>query len=279
MFRSDFAWGVAASAYQVEGRMPDDGAGRMIWDKFIEEGHIIGSYGAEKTCMHMKYYKEDYKLMKMLGIKAYRFSVSWARIMPNGIGEVNEKAIALYRDMILSMKEEGITPYLTLYHWELPQALQDKGGWLNPQIVEWFGEYAKVVAENFSDICEYFITLNEPQCFVGLGYLSGVHAPGLKSPYKDTFRIGRLLSTCVNMQRDLFWLAMLLLAVWHTLLQISRRTLLLQKNIILHKIIQWITGHGMLHGLVTLCSLDTILQMDLKSTKSGFLKLRRRIWS
>ena len=127
--------------------------------------------------------------MRLLGIKAYRFSVSWTRIMPQGTGSVNEKAIALYRDMILEMKKNGITPYLTMYHWELPQALQDKGGWLNEEIIQWFGEYAKVVAENFSDICEYFITLNEPQCFVGLGHLSGIQAPGLKLSYKETFQI------------------------------------------------------------------------------------------
>ena len=102
---------------------------------------------------------------------------------------MNEKAIAMYRDMILSMKENGIEPYITMYHWEFPQALQDKGGWLNEDVIQWFGEYAKVVAENFSDICEYFITLNEPECFVGLGHLSGVHAPGLKLPYKDVFQI------------------------------------------------------------------------------------------
>ena len=95
----------------------------------------------------------------------------------------------MYRDMILSMKENGIEPYITMYHWEFPQALQDKGGWLNDDVIQWFGEYAKVVAENFSDICEYFITLNEPECFVGLGHLSGVHAPGLKLPYKDVFKI------------------------------------------------------------------------------------------
>ena len=116
--------------------------------------------------------------MKNLGIKAYRFSLNWARILPEGTGRVNEKAIAMYRDMILTMKENGITPYITLFHWEFPQALQEKGGWLNEEVADWFGEYAKVVAENFSDLCEYFITINEPQCVVGLGHLSGVHAPG-----------------------------------------------------------------------------------------------------
>ena len=116
--------------------------------------------------------------MKNLGIKAYRFSLNWARILPEGTGRVNEKAILMYRDMILTMKENGITPYITLFHWEFPQALQEKGGWLNEEVADWFGEYAKVVAENFSDICEDFITINEPQCVVGLGHLSGVHAPG-----------------------------------------------------------------------------------------------------
>ena len=189
MFRDDFVWGVASSAYQVEGRDPEDGCGRNIWDTFTEEGRILDGKNAYTACDHMHRYKEDYKLMKLLGIKAYRFSMSWARILPEGTGKVNEKAIAMYRDMILSMKENGIEPYITMYHWEFPQALQDKGGWLNEDVIQWFGEYAKVVAENFSDICEYFITLNEPECFVGLGHLSGVHAPGLKLPYKDVFQI------------------------------------------------------------------------------------------
>lgn len=189
MFRDDFVWGVASSAYQVEGRDPEDGCGRNIWDTFTEEGRILDGKNAYNSCDHMHRYKEDYKLMKLLGIKAYRFSMSWARILPEGTGKVNEKAIAMYRDMILSMKENGIEPYITMYHWEFPQALQDKGGWLNEDVIQWFGEYAKVVAENFSDICEYFITLNEPECFVGLGHLSGVHAPGLKLPYKDVFQI------------------------------------------------------------------------------------------
>ena len=189
MFCDDFVWGVASSAYQVEGRDPEDGCGKNIWDTFAEEGRILDGKDAYTACDHMHRYKEDYKLMKLLGIKAYRFSMSWARILPEGTGKVNEKAIAMYRDMILSMKENGIEPYITMYHWEFPQALQDKGGWLNEDVIQWFGEYAKVVAENFSDICEYFITLNEPECFVGLGHLSGVHAPGLKLPYKDVFKI------------------------------------------------------------------------------------------
>jgi len=189
MFRDDFVWGVASSAYQIEGKDPQDGAGKMIWDTFTEEGRILDGTDASVACDHMHRYAEDYKLMRLLGVRAYRFSVSWSRIMPEGTGRVNEKAIALYRDMIAKMKENGITPYLTMYHWELPQALQDRGGWLNEEIIQWFGEYARVIAENFSDICENFITLNEPECFVGLGHLSGVHAPGKKMSYEDTFRI------------------------------------------------------------------------------------------
>lgn len=189
MFRDDFVWGVASSAYQIEGKEEGDGAGRMIWDTFIEEGRIADGKNAEITCDHMHRYPEDFKLMRLLGIKAYRFSVNWSRIMPEGTGRVNEKAITLYRNMIKSMKENGVTPYLTMYHWEFPQALQDRGGWLNEESIQWFGEYAKVIAENFSDICEYFITLNEPECFVGLGHLTGVHAPGKKLEYKETFQI------------------------------------------------------------------------------------------
>lgn len=189
MFRDDFVWGVASSAYQIEGREEGDGCGKGIWDTFTEEGRILDGHTSYTACDHMHRYKEDYALMRMLGIKAYRFSVSWARLIPEGTGRVNEKAVALYRDMIAEMKKNGIEPYLTMYHWEFPQALQEKGGWLNEEVIQWFGEYAKVVAENFSDVCENFITLNEPECFVGLGHLSGVHAPGVKLPQKDVFQI------------------------------------------------------------------------------------------
>ena len=189
MFRQDFAWGVASSAYQIEGRDKEDGCGKNIWDTFTEESRVYENQNAYVSCDEIHRYKEDFALMRLLGIRAYRFSLSWARILPEGTGRVNEKAIALYRDMILEMKKNGITPYITLYHWEFPQALQDRGGWLNEDVIGWFGEYAKVVAENFSDLCEYFFTLNEPQCFVGLGHLSGVHAPGKKMEIKETFQI------------------------------------------------------------------------------------------
>lgn len=189
MFRDDFVWGVASSAYQIEGRDAQDGAGKCIWDTFAEEGRVQNNQKADVACDHVHRYKDDIAMMRLLGVKAYRFSLSWSRIMPEGTGRVNKKAIALYRDMIRCMKDNDIVPYITMYHWELPQALQDKGGWLNEDIIEWFGEYAKVVAENFSDLSEYIITLNEPQCFVGLGYLNGVHAPGLKLDPAQVFLI------------------------------------------------------------------------------------------
>lgn len=189
MFRDDFAWGVASSAYQIEGKDKEDGCGSTIWDAFAAAGKIADGQDADVSCDGMHRYKEDFALMRILGVKHYRFSLNWARILPEGTGRVNEKGIQFYRDMIQEMVKNGITPYITMYHWELPQALQERGGWLNEEIIQWFGEYAKVVAENFSDVCEYFITLNEPQCFVGLGHLSGVHAPGLKLLVKDVFQV------------------------------------------------------------------------------------------
>ena len=193
MFGEDFVWGVASSAYQVEGTDAADGRGACVWDMFAADGRVFEHQNADTSCDHMHHYKEDIVLMRHLGIRAYRFSLNWARILPEGTGRVNEKAIAMYRDMILTMKENGITPYLTLFHWEFPQALYERGGWQNPDVVQWFGEYAKVVAENFSDICEYFITINEPQCVVGLGHLSGAHAPGVKLPIAQTFLVAHHL--------------------------------------------------------------------------------------
>ncbi len=187
-FAKDFVWGVATSSYQIEGAAQEDGKGQHVWDVFVKEpGHIAEGHTGDRACDHYHLFREDIKLMKEMGLMAYRFSIDWSRILPEGVGRVNEKGIAFYSELIDTLLQYGIEPYITLYHWELPYALHQRGGWMNPQMVEWFGEYAKLVAERFSDRVKYFFTLNEPQCFVGLGFLTGEHAPGIKAPLKDTF--------------------------------------------------------------------------------------------
>ncbi len=187
-FAKDFVWGAATSSYQIEGAAQEDGKGQHVWDVFVKEpGHIAEGHTGDRACDHYHLFREDIKLMKEMGLMAYRFSIDWSRILPEGVGRVNEKGIAFYSELIDTLLQHGIEPYITLYHWELPYALHQRGGWMNPQMVEWFGEYAKLVAERFSDRVKYFFTLNEPQCFVGLGFLTGEHAPGIKAPLKDTF--------------------------------------------------------------------------------------------
>lgn len=187
-FRKDFAWGAATSSYQIEGGAGEDGKGKDIWDIYVEEpGHIYEGHTGKVACDHYHRFREDVKHMKEMGLKAYRFSINWSRVIPDGTGKVNEKGIEFYSNLIDELIENKIEPYITLYHWELPYEIYKRGGWMNPDIVEWFGNYAKVVAERFSDRVTHFFTLNEPQCFVGLGFLTGDHAPGLKSPIQDTF--------------------------------------------------------------------------------------------
>lgn len=186
MFRDDFVWGVATSSYQIEGRDKEDGAGLNIWDDFCKKGTIADGSNADVACDFIHRYKEDFAIMHMMGVKAYRFSMSWSRLIPDGIGQVNQKAVDLYRDMLICMKAYGIRPFITLFHWEYPLALEEKGGWVNPESPKWFERYAQVVGENFADLCDDFITFNEPQCTIGLGYLRGYHAPGKKLPVKDT---------------------------------------------------------------------------------------------
>lgn len=189
-FRKDFAWGAATSAYQIEGAVKEDGKGPHIWDVYTSEpGHIFGEHTGETACDHYHRYGEDVRIMKEIGLKAYRFSIDWSRVLPEGQGRVNEKGIAFYNRLIDELLANGIEPYITLYHWELPYELYKRGGWMNPQIVEWFGEYARLVTERFSDRVTHYFTLNEPQCFVGLGFLTGEHAPGLRCPLQDTFRM------------------------------------------------------------------------------------------
>ncbi|MDD4688390.1 MAG: GH1 family beta-glucosidase [Eubacteriales bacterium] len=191
MFKDNFTWGAATASYQIEGAAFEDGKGLNIWDTFSHtEGKIYNGHTGDVACDHYHRYKEDVALMKEIGLKAYRFSLSWARILPEGTGKINPKGIEFYNNLINELIDAGIEPYITLYHWDYPQALFEKGGWLNPESPKWFEEYAKTVAENFSDRVKNFITFNEPICFVGLGYVTGSQAPGLKSSPRDVTRIG-----------------------------------------------------------------------------------------
>lgn len=189
-FAKDFVWGAATSSYQIEGTGRDSGKGQNIWDVFTKEpGRVYEGHTGDIACDHYHRFREDVAYMKELGLKGYRFSIDWSRVLPEGTGKVNEKGIDFYNALIDELLEQGIEPYITLYHWELTYEIYKRGGWMNPEIVEWFGQYARLVAERFSDRVKYFFTLNEPQCFVGLGFLQGCHAPGVKAPLRDTFEM------------------------------------------------------------------------------------------
>ena len=193
-FRDDFVWGVATSAYQIEGAAYEDGKGENIWDVFCKEkGRVYEGQTGEVACDHYHLFQQDVDMMKQMGVKAYRFSINWARVLPEGYGKVNEAGIAFYDRLIDALLEAGIEPYITLYHWDMPYALYQKGGFLNEDMVEWFGDYAGLISERFSDRVTHFFTINEPQCCIGLGFHSGVHAPGVKAPLRDTFTMAHIL--------------------------------------------------------------------------------------
>ncbi|WP_455950617.1 GH1 family beta-glucosidase [Eubacterium sp.] len=189
-FCKDFAWGVATASYQIEGGAYDDGKGLNVWDVFCKKsGKIVDNSNGDVACDHYNRYKEDVKLMKDMGINAYRFSLNWARIIPAGIGTVNQKGIDYYNSLIDELIRNGIEPYVTLFHWDYPLELENKGGWLNPDSPRWFEYYTGVVAEAFGDRVKYFITFNEPQCIVHAGYSAGAFAPGKQYADKDTVKI------------------------------------------------------------------------------------------
>ena len=191
-FPSDFLWGVACASYQCEGAWDEDGKGTNIWDDFCHEvngHHINNDDSGDVACDVYHRYHEDIALMKAHNIRAYRFSISWARVIPDGDGAVNEAGLKFYDDLVDALIAEGIEPLITLYHWDLPSALQRKGGWLNPDIVGVFGRYAKLIAERFKGRVTRFMTINEPQCITGLGYGLGIHAPGWKLCDEDLARI------------------------------------------------------------------------------------------
>lgn len=180
-FPNDFIWGAAAASYQIEGAAFEDGKGESIWDKFSHtNGKVLNGDTGDVACDHYHKYKRDVQMMKEMGLKSYRLSISWPRIFPSGGGQVNQKGLDFYSRLIDELLENGIEPIVTLYHWDLPQALQDKGGWGNRDICQYFAEYASCMFENLGDRVKKWITLNEPWCTAFLGYGIGVHAPGIQ---------------------------------------------------------------------------------------------------
>ena len=185
-FRKDFLWGAATAAFQIEGAWDEDGKSPSNWDEFCAlPGKILDRSDGKTACDHYHRYEEDVELMARYGIRNYRFSVSWPRILPEGTGKVNEAGLAFYDRLIDCLLAHGIRPWMTIFHWDLPACLEKKGGWLNDRMPDWFAEYTGVLADRYGDRVKDFITINEPQCVLGLGYMAGVFAPGLKVEVRD----------------------------------------------------------------------------------------------
>jgi beta-glucosidase len=180
-FPKDFLWGVATASYQIEGGWNEDGKGVSIWDTFAHTvGKVKGGASGDVACDSYHRYKEDVELAKKLNIKSYRFSISWPRIQADGTGKPNPKGLDYYKRVADALEEAKIRPLATLYHWDLPQALQDKGGWPNREMVGRFAEYCDLVARALGDRVLHWCIFNEPWVFTFLGYDSGIHAPALK---------------------------------------------------------------------------------------------------
>jgi len=180
-FGSDFKWGVATAAYQIEGAHTSDGKSLSIWDTFShKKGNIKTGETGDIACDFYNSYEKDLDLLKSLNMKVFRFSIAWSRILPNGTGTPNQKGVDFYHRVIDACLERDLEPWVTLYHWDLPQILQDKGGWMNRQSISWFAEYTEFVTKTFGQKVKNWMVFNEPSAFTALGYLIGYHAPGLK---------------------------------------------------------------------------------------------------
>ena len=178
-FGEDFHWGVAIAAQQNEGAWNVDGRGQSIWDAFARRpGKIKGGAKPSDACGFYYRYKDDLLLAKALGFKAFRFSISWSRILPDGAGKINKEGIAFYHKVIEECLHLGMVPFVTLYHWDLPNALEKEGGWANHNIIKWFAAYIKICAEEYGSSVKNWIIMNEPAGFTTLGYMLGKHAPG-----------------------------------------------------------------------------------------------------
>ncbi|MDK2800884.1 MAG: beta-glucosidase [Clostridiales bacterium] len=179
-FPKNFLWGVATASYQIEGAYKEDGRGESIWDRFSHiPGKVVNGDTGNVACDHYHLYPQDVKLLKEIGVNTYRFSISWPRIFPEGKGKPNEKGMTFYKELIHLLVQNNIKPAVTLYHWDLPQKLQNIGGWANRKITAYFEQYARYVFKELGDLVPIWITHNEPWVFSFLGNWKGVHAPGL----------------------------------------------------------------------------------------------------
>lgn len=179
LFGADFKWGVSTAAFQIEGGHDADGKGESIWDAFTaKKGKVLNGHHAKTACDFYNNYEADIDLLKQLNIPNFRFSISWTRILPAGTGDVNQAGITYYNRVIDYCIKQGIEPWVTIYHWDLPQTLEERGGWTNRDIIEWFTNYTRICAEHFGDRVKYWMVMNEPSVFSGAGYFFGIHAPG-----------------------------------------------------------------------------------------------------
>ncbi|WP_440101922.1 GH1 family beta-glucosidase [Streptosporangium sp. H16] len=182
-FPEGFVWGAATAAYQIEGAARDDGRGPSIWDTFSRTpGKVHAGHTGDVACDHYHRYPEDVAVMRDLGLHSYRFSISWPRVQPDGSGPANPRGLDFYDRLVDELLGNGITPIVTLYHWDLPQTLEDRGGWTNRETAAHFADYAAIAHGRLGDRVETWTTLNEPWCSAFLGYASGIHAPGLAEP-------------------------------------------------------------------------------------------------
>ncbi|MEQ8908495.1 MAG: GH1 family beta-glucosidase [Vicingaceae bacterium] len=180
-FPPNFYWGASSSAYQTEGVSPYDGKGLSIWDDFAKQkGKIKHGQHAREATKFIKHYRQDIHLLKWMNFGNFRFSIAWSRIFPEGIGKINQTGVDFYHRLIDSCLNQGIEPWITLYHWDLPLVLEEKGGWVNREVLDWFADYAAFCIREFGDKVKHWMVLNEPTAFTGLGYFMGIHAPGKK---------------------------------------------------------------------------------------------------
>jgi beta-glucosidase len=208
LFPGTFIWGASTSAYQVEGSPLADGAGPSIWHRFSHTpGRVSNDENGDIACDHYRRYASDAALMRDLGLKAYRFSISWSRILPEGTGRVNQSGVDFYDRLVDALLQHGIRPMATLYHWDLPAALDDRGGWVNRDIAKWFAEYATVMFKALDDRVKWWATLNEPWVVTDGGYLHGLLAPGHRNLFETpiaTHNLMRAHGAAVTVYRESF---------------------------------------------------------------------------